>query len=1676
MKEFLGQFISLDNIFGFFTGLFNFISQLGSNIGKALSNALQSGDIQSALNVFNTGVFGAILLSINKFFKNLTGVFSGVKGIVDNAGSVLNEVKGILQSFQQDIQADILLKIGKAIALLAASILVLSLIKPEALGQAVGSLTVLFGELLGSLFLFTKISPNLTNIGRTALAITSLSSSILILSVAMKLLSSIDITEIGSALLGLAASIGGMMAALWLLPTERDISDSVRAIRKLSISILIFAAALKIMSSIPWPDILIGLGAMTLALVELTIVMKKMPTYSNDSKIPSMIKMATSLVILGGALKILSTMSWDDIARTMVAIGGTFTLLIAFVKLLPKDLKSLNAKINALNMMALGLGFTALALMGLATMDWEQVMVALAGLGGSLAEVLVFLRLLPKDIGDKTKGMIGFSTSLVILAGALKILGSLSWGSLAVALVAIAGAFTVLGVAAKILGPVIPTLLKLAGAMALFGAAVGLFGAGVALIGVGIATLAGALAAGTTAIVAGITAIILGIANLVPQLIQIFGDTISILCQVIMTSAPLIAETILVVIDEVLKSLANHAPSIVNSLFTFVIGILDAIADRAPEFIASIMNTISSILGGVLDALKNLDPNSILPAVLSIAIITTVAKSLAGLVRVLPQAMVGVLALGVLIAELGLVLAAIGALSKIPGLTELVQSGGNFLQAIGTAIGQFIGGIVGGIALGATATMPMVASNLSAFMENIMPFINGAKTIDMSVLGGIAALTLAIGMISGANLIASLTEFITIGSSLSDLGSQLSDFMTNIQGFISGAAGIDPRVANNMTSLASAILAITAANMLNNVSNFMSIFTGGNSLGEFGNELSLLGTGLNQFVTNLGTFGDDQITTVKCATDALVAISEAASKIPNSGGIAALFAGDNSIGSYAGELSTFGEGMKSFVDSLGNFGEEQVTSIKCASEAITVLSQAASEIPNSGGLVSLFTGDNDISTFASKLPSVGSCISSFASNLEGFGDEQIKAVTAGANAIKELSLAASEIPNSGGLVSLFTGDNDISMFAMKLPIVGYGLAEFSNKLNGINPENLKAGAESISILANAATGIPNSGGLVSLFTGDNDISMFAMKLPIVGWGLSQFANSLNGFGEGQIGSTKAAAEVIRTLVEVTNGIPSSGGLVSLFTGDNDISMFAMKLPIVGAALNSFAGSISGMSEDQVTTAACAANIIKELANAASQIPNTGGLKALFEGDNDISLFAYKLPGVATHLSGFINNLGEFSTDKIEVAKGAAEALAAIASVEVPRTGGLKALFEGDNDISKFSSKFPDLATNLSGFITNIGDFNSDKITVVNSAVEALKAIAQLGGIDLKTYGGNLEEFGNKLSGFAPKLSEFLNNMTNVSSEGIEDSINKVNKVVDLAKSISSDIVNNLSTFTDSLSKTGTDGIQAFVNAFTNNQPKDDIVNAINNMIQSMIDKANSRKSDVENSAKDVIDTAVNKLRSVATSNDVVYIGKFFVQGFANGINNNKYLARDAGSAVGTAALNAAKAAIDSNSPSKETYKLGTFFDQGFVNGIAKLRNKVYETSYSVGDQAKSGLSRAISRISDIINGDIDTQPTIRPILDLSNVKSEASYLNSMFSNGPSVGVMANLSAISSDMDKRIQNGVNGDVVSAIDKLRKDLGNTRGDTYNVNGITYDDGSNITEAVREIVRAAKVERRK
>jgi hypothetical protein len=153
-----------------------------------------------------------------------------------------------------------------------------------------------------------------------------------------------------------------------------------------------------------------------------------------------------------------------------------------------------------------------------------------------------------------------------------------------------------------------------------------------------------------------------------------------------------------------------------------------------------------------------------------------------------------------------------------------------------------------------------------------------------------------------------------------------------------------------------------------------------------------------------------------------------------------------------------------------------------------------------------------------------------------------------------------------------------------------------------------------------------------------------------------------------------------------------------------------------------------------------------------------------------------------------------------------------------------------------------------------------------------------------------------------------------------------------------------------------------------------------------------------------------------------------VDGFANGITENTFKAEAAASAMAKAAADAAKKELDEHSPSKVGYQIGDFFGVAFVSAIGDYAAKAYEAGSNMATQAKIGLSKAIEHVSDLLDNNVDMEPTIRPVLDLSNVESGSQRLNAMFSTWQANSISATTNA---ERSNTIQNDGTGSRSDAI---------------------------------------------
>jgi hypothetical protein len=125
-------------------------------------------------------------------------------------------------------------------------------------------------------------------------------------------------------------------------------------------------------------------------------------------------------------------------------------------------------------------------------------------------------------------------------------------------------------------------------------------------------------------------------------------------------------------------------------------------------------------------------------------------------------------------------------------------------------------------------------------------------------------------------------------------------------------------------------------------------------------------------------------------------------------------------------------------------------------------------------------------------------------------------------------------------------------------------------------------------------------------------------------------------------------------------------------------------------------------------------------------------------------------------------------------------------------------------------------------------------------------------------------------------------------------------------------------------------------------------------------------------------------------------------------------------------------------------------------------------------EARNGLARAAHAINRLISDDLDTAPQIRPVLDLSEIQNGALSISGMLNTAPGVAISGNLSAINTAIDSQRRVSTS-DLLDALNALGSTLSDAPRNTYVIDGVTYDDGSNISSAIETIVREARIERR-
>ena len=523
------------------TNIFSAIGKGAAFVSKVLSKLFSNikGDVPKLINSLSLASISVFIGKALSSIEKPLQIFGDIKGSIVG---VLDGIRDALSSWKTSIDAKSLLNISISIGILAGSLMLISSIESDKLMKSVVAIGALMTELGLFLKLFSGFGGGLKGLGSIAVAMVGISTSVLILASAMKTLSKIPEEDIGRSI---AALVGVMVI---LTATARAFPQKK----------------------------MLGVGL-------------------------AMVSVATAVVILAGAMKIFQTLQWEDIAKGIVAIGGSLGVLALFLTAMNDNIKGA----FALTIAAGALITLSLALKIFQTLQWEDIAKGIVAIGGSLGVLALFLT----AMNDNIKGALALTIvagSLIILGTALKILSSIPFTSMLVALGALAGTFLVLGLAGAILTPVIPTILGLAGALALVGVAILAFGAGLALTGAGLTAIAAGLTALALASTASVNALITVVSAIVTGIIQAILDGITSLVLTIGETLPLIVTTILDLITSILTAIDENGPLIFEKVLSIITGLLEAIANNIQPIVEAGIEIVLGLIRGISEKMDDI--------------------------------------------------------------------------------------------------------------------------------------------------------------------------------------------------------------------------------------------------------------------------------------------------------------------------------------------------------------------------------------------------------------------------------------------------------------------------------------------------------------------------------------------------------------------------------------------------------------------------------------------------------------------------------------------------------------------------------------------------------------------------------------------------------------------------------------------------------------------------------------------------------------------------------------------------------------------------------------------------------------------------------------------------------------------------------------------------------------
>lgn len=885
---------------------------------------------------------GLIILAAKQVGKLINSI-KRLTSLLPDFSNLGDSVDKVLSSWASSIKADAWVKRSQAvknlavsIGILAASLVVLSQIPEADLQKAFISLAAI-GGLLAALTGVAGLVNALSDISGAGKEMKSMAKGILILTIALKIMDGMDLrTSINNAIL-LSVLAGGLALACAAMTdiSGGPLTDNGKVFNRIAKSLLIMSVALRLLANEKGDidgatnTLIVLIGTLTL----MDSVMKwSSSKFSSGISGKPILAMAASLYLIVMAMKKIVNMNPDEIRKGLGGVTAIMAVLAGVM--LSTRLAGQNAQVAGTGILAISASLILItaAIKMIAKMDNSDIAKGIITL--EMITVLYgVLMKISKSSGDKNSAklgvmMFGMSASILILAGAMKVIAGIDGGDIAKGVIAIG-----------FLAGVVTVLSKLSGGMK----------------DIKIAPLLS-----MTMIIAALTASVAALSMIDSGKLKVATISLSALMG------------IFAAVEWQSKNISGAGKTLaimvgVVAAMAVVLGILANIPNS--DNVLSVALGLSAVLGAVTAACTITTATGVNPA--------SAATAALGLV-----AFVGVLS--TLMTALG------GVLSLVNNFTGgAVDSALDYLKTVLFKVGDAVGSLVGGFAAGATSGLPAIGSNLSNFATNAAGFFSMLSTLNPDCATAAGTLASAIGSFVGSGILDGIFEKITKHSSLASLGTNLTSLGAALTSFYNATQGItDTGHMKDVVSVAQSISDLN--NALPATGGKLQAWLGSKDLSLFATGASNLGDAMKSFAESTSGITDTgNLESVVKVAQGLAKLNDA---LPETDGIIQKITGWKNMSGFGEGIKAFGKAMSDFSSSVSGDNAINEDAVAAAKRAGELMTQLANDVPTSGGLIDFFTGGNDIGGFGESLKKFGTSLSDFSGSASGIDGGQMDTV------------------------------------------------------------------------------------------------------------------------------------------------------------------------------------------------------------------------------------------------------------------------------------------------------------------------------------------------------------------------------------------------------------------------------------------------------------------------------------------------------------------------------------------------------------------------------------------------------------------------------------------------------------------------------------------------------------